>query len=602
MSTSRFHLGFCMAGAVSAGAYTAGVMDYLIEALRSWEKAKTDPGNESIPKHDVVIDLLCGTSGGGIASAMALFALQDTKLEHCRLQPNGTTYNKVTNNIFWNSWVEMTGVDIFNQMLDTSDIKNAYVPSGLNATFIDKISKSFKDYVVQLSGQIITPPKYLCPESELFLTMFNVTGIRYTLFTKAASASGQQYVSEHRDIAHFGWHQVYKGKGRMELTFAKANMDKHLNVLINVAKATGAFPVGLKARKVAREAKYIWQNPFFNYEGKFPKEKIGLGDCVKNENDLYLSINADGGTANNEPIELAKDIMLSIRNGYYHDQGGPYFPTTADMTNNSIVLIDPFPSLDSTIVRPKYHADHLPGYLGSLVGAMRSQLLFDAKKALDAYEKDNYGLHLIAPSKDGFPAKHAIACGALGGFGGFLNREFRVHDYFLGRHNCQSFLRKYLVVNLNEPTTSPDYKCVQAIIDSYKGNTKIIERFKYEKDGITWVPIIPDVVLRKHSDIEARYEECPTYKLQILPTDFLEQFRSKLKKRYSAIVNNVFDGSWFINMLLSLSAGMSKGKVVDWVIDYIGDDLIERKLMKGTAKTPMNPIVNCNDTSPFSDM
>ena len=29
-----------MAGAISAGAYTAGVFDFLIEALDEWEKAK----------------------------------------------------------------------------------------------------------------------------------------------------------------------------------------------------------------------------------------------------------------------------------------------------------------------------------------------------------------------------------------------------------------------------------------------------------------------------------------------------------------------------------------------------------------------------------
>ena len=51
-----------MAGAVSAGAYTAGVVDYLLESLHLWEKAKkhnTILGkehpeyNHSIPMHDV---------------------------------------------------------------------------------------------------------------------------------------------------------------------------------------------------------------------------------------------------------------------------------------------------------------------------------------------------------------------------------------------------------------------------------------------------------------------------------------------------------------------------------------------------------------------
>jgi len=35
-----FHLGLCMAGSVSAGAYTAGVIDYLFEALNNWYAEK----------------------------------------------------------------------------------------------------------------------------------------------------------------------------------------------------------------------------------------------------------------------------------------------------------------------------------------------------------------------------------------------------------------------------------------------------------------------------------------------------------------------------------------------------------------------------------
>jgi len=41
-----------MAGAVSAGAYTAGVMDYLIEALQEWQRRK-DAGLPDTPSHKV---------------------------------------------------------------------------------------------------------------------------------------------------------------------------------------------------------------------------------------------------------------------------------------------------------------------------------------------------------------------------------------------------------------------------------------------------------------------------------------------------------------------------------------------------------------------
>ena len=46
MSTAngkKIRLGICMAGAVSAGAYTAGVMDYLIKTLERWDQRKNKP-------------------------------------------------------------------------------------------------------------------------------------------------------------------------------------------------------------------------------------------------------------------------------------------------------------------------------------------------------------------------------------------------------------------------------------------------------------------------------------------------------------------------------------------------------------------------------
>jgi hypothetical protein len=39
-----FELAVVMAGAISAGAYTAGVMDFLFEALDAYEDAKRKPG------------------------------------------------------------------------------------------------------------------------------------------------------------------------------------------------------------------------------------------------------------------------------------------------------------------------------------------------------------------------------------------------------------------------------------------------------------------------------------------------------------------------------------------------------------------------------
>ena len=64
-----FELGLVMAGAISGGAYAAGVLDFLIQALDAWEAAKV-PGAE-VPRHRVLIPVMSGASAGAMAAAIA---------------------------------------------------------------------------------------------------------------------------------------------------------------------------------------------------------------------------------------------------------------------------------------------------------------------------------------------------------------------------------------------------------------------------------------------------------------------------------------------------------------------------------------------------
>ncbi|MGB7726400.1 MAG: hypothetical protein WBL50_00105 [Candidatus Acidiferrum sp.] len=81
----RFRIGLNMAGAVSAGAYTAGVLDFLIEALDAWyderERQKslhgTDISRWEILAHDVSIEVLSGASAGGMCAAISAVSLQE---------------------------------------------------------------------------------------------------------------------------------------------------------------------------------------------------------------------------------------------------------------------------------------------------------------------------------------------------------------------------------------------------------------------------------------------------------------------------------------------------------------------------------------------
>ncbi len=620
MDTSKtFHLGLCMAGSISAGAYTAGVMDYLIEALGQWQKAKgTDA---SVPDHQVVIDLLCGSSGGGMTGAMSFFALMDDKMEHAKLNADGITYTPPVNNVLWNSWVELTGGDVFSELLSTKDIGDYTINSGLNSDFIDKVAGNLQSYVNDLAKRGGSHPPYVGPAPEMFMTLFNITGINYELLTKSSTGanSSKQYVADHRDMAHFRWtDKPYPEKdmkdpdnpknkdcdGRMPVSLSNLG---HLPVVIDAAKATGAFPVGLKARLVSREAKFIWDNPFFSRDGKFDWESIFLGDQLKkNREGIYTSLNADGGTANNEPVELAQNLLLNMRDKIYDDvdlvkEVGEMNKEEKEkakkehLINTTVLLIDPFPSTTNEIVAPNERSGILPGYGFSLINAMNSQLIFDAKDALDAYKKENYGLHIISPSKPDTQADLAIACGSLYGFGGFLEREFRVHDFFLGRKNCQSFLRKYFVAKLNE--TDPEGKaCIQVVLDSYNNNPAAKQRFAFKDEmDEEWVPIIPDVSLTKPIElvvVESQYdnkveatldykedEKLPLYNLKKLPPDFLDKYNEGIAARFMGLSVNLIKTNAFVRFLVRIFAWFKRKSVADMVAAKIAGDFTKRKLM-----------------------
>ena len=90
-------LGINMAGAVSAGAYTAGVLDFLIEALDEWHAAK-DSG-QPVPMHDLSLEVLSGASAGGMCAAIASVQIQE-KFDHIKDLSAVNTTNR-----FYESWV-----------------------------------------------------------------------------------------------------------------------------------------------------------------------------------------------------------------------------------------------------------------------------------------------------------------------------------------------------------------------------------------------------------------------------------------------------------------------------------------------------------------
>ena len=77
-----FRLGIVLNGTVSAGAWTAGALDGLIEVVGAWEAAKA-AGEPGIPDHRIRVEVLGGASGGGVCAAIFARAASPASPHDC---------------------------------------------------------------------------------------------------------------------------------------------------------------------------------------------------------------------------------------------------------------------------------------------------------------------------------------------------------------------------------------------------------------------------------------------------------------------------------------------------------------------------------------
>ncbi len=503
---NTFHLGITMAGAVSAGAYTAGVIDYLLEALERWEQAKA--AGEEVPTHNVVIDLFCGTSAGGMSGAITTAGLHDGIPPITLDKRNDEKYKE--KNVLYHSWVNMTRTDMMKDLLNASDIAQNGVRSIFNSQFIEKIAERV---VVNKNQQI--NKAYISGKLQIILSESNLTGIRYRVrFQGGADSTNEHITRNHRDFGHFQLNN-HEDNERIPINFTTG---ENLKVLLNATMATGAFPAGLESRIIERDKKYLEKHILIN---------PGADEGTKLEiDDPYRSLHIDGGMMNNEPFEVTEKYLREITKD---DDDAASDHNKFSGTN---IMIDPFPSnieKDDEANGDPYD-QRLHKVLMKTFRTMREQLRFKPDALEASLDRSNYSRFIIAPkrnyhTKDNEPVEGemAIACGALDGFGGFFDQSFRAHDFYLGRRNCQRFLQYRFVVP--ESTNNNIFKQSYASEEVQKKY-----RVKHEDEQFYW-PIIPDVNYNGEEKTGPDGENAfPNYN-----TEALKQLKRPLKNRIRAI-------------------------------------------------------------------
>ena len=473
-----FQIGIAMAGAVSGGAYSAGVFDFLIEALNEWEKGKSR--GENVPRHDVFISAVSGTSAGGITAALGLASLAGgvRSVEERAVNPNQPHSIKRVLPELYDVWVKKlrlfgtreepakgraaTG----NQaLLDAGDIKPGRAPDSLlNSENLTRIARESLSSIRPTGEQLA----FFTNPTHLFLTHTNLDGIPYPI----AFEGDVYWMSLHEDRTHFAvtglgkrafparscqWLQKWEDPGepidlgdlgKLAGTPADRALEQPFEDLTQAALTTGAFPFGFSARQVSVKSANFRKRAMPFEAGAFPATLTKLESRAPIERANFVCI--DGGAMNNEPFEL---VRWTIRNTDEHQNSRD--PKTA---NRAVILIAPFPPQSTSNFDQLAKVRDLGmGIIGkALVPALIAQCRFKASDLIAASDPKVYSRYLISPTRLEDRTKPAMACGLLQAFGGFLDEQFREHDFQLGRRNCQWFLRKHFVLHPSNPAFGPE--------------------------------------------------------------------------------------------------------------------------------------------------
>lgn len=545
--SETFSLGITMAGAVSAGCYTAGVMDYLFEILDLWEKAKDGKVltefSDIIPKHCVKIDAMGGTSAGGMTTTIsAIYALNGsinpvTKPERL---------DEVKNNILYDSWVLMDDHNksdtrpLFEKLLDTDDLEEGVFGSLLNSKFIDTIADQafYTSEETHLEKKTKELPSYLSKDLQLLYSHCFLRGIPLDVnFETSISKYGRKSViPNHSTFEHYIVTQYHLNNG------IKPDTEKYLwlnpydkpysDVLKLSTIATGAFPIGLAFREFKTEHlgdEYLKTTIKRIITGEFglnnPKaDNIKLKYFPKN----YSSVAIDGGAINNEPYREVLSI-LQHQNGDDFEDGYPRY---------GVIMIDPFPDRaqsKKSYSKPNDAVDVAQGIIGTLMDQSRIK-----RREMLETDSSKYFKSIIFPRKwrtnkenkiIGPPG--TITCASAMAFGGFLDRRFRQHDFFLGRNNARNFLRYFysFPYDKEKGDIHPIHRC---------WTDQMADAFKFEKkkgSGKFYLPIIPDLHLLSETETEriTKRNQYDIPKTPIYDPEELFKLENKIKKRFRKI-------------------------------------------------------------------
>lgn len=547
-----FKIGLCLAGAVSAGAYSAGVVDYLLEALEEWERRKViDP--ENTPNHQIEISGIGGASAGGITGLILASMLDEDWLPVKKISSIKDSFPK---NKLYNAWVDMEENNMMKKLLEIEEHNSC--DSLLNSNFIDRLANKI---LTSNSNNTNSSRPFISDDVKVFVTLTNLRGMDFNIAFKSNTQKGENYiVTSHNDYACFkiskDKNNQYNNDGWIPLDF-KNNLN--IDIAKNAAMGTGAFPIFLKSRKLTRENKYLNDLEWFSTITRQAKNPFTEPFITTN--------NIDGGVINNEPFEYVRKILIEQTG-----QSDSRLYESYDTFQSTIITIDPFPNGENQTNSNPRKSNFISSIFDTL-GALIDQARLKPSALITALDSNNASNYLIAPVRhdetgNRLEGDAAIACGAMSGFSGFISKEFRIHDYFLGRANCEVFLRKHFTVPVN--TNNPIFK---------KGYENInLDNF-ITGDKDKFLPIIPLFTNEQDNMYMPKFSNNKNY--PTVSASYINDLKKNIKMRSQFIIMKLAGDNFFQRALLWIgSKVVLNNKIAESTIESIIKNLKEYQLLE----------------------
>ncbi|MGH6848041.1 MAG: hypothetical protein ACREC0_11565 [Methylocella sp.] len=663
----EFQIALAMSGAISAGAYTAGVFDFLIQALDEWENARTgkylekgdDPG--TIPNHFVGIKAMSGASAGAVTAAIGAVALADADQNPIEFDTRRDGEQKIKCYLprLYEIWVVKPGLVAEGEetidFLQTSDLNGAPeaaddfshthgipgnegvpqpVASLLNSRVLDAMARAALD----VKHVTDSPRPYISKTLHIYMTLSNLRGVPYSVHFNggaghkngAKNDMGRRencyHMISHGDRVHY----AVTGLGTWDnenSTSAFADNDQKREIaaawLVTsdpgkpnwkdyavCALASAAFPVGLAPRLIG--ATLGRESTPDEYDGRrFPFDTLH-GDlamsptwppAVGDEHPFWFTT-ADGGIIDNDPFEYAR---FSLKNRRTRGDSGKSeapaalqleddLPSALANVDRAVIMVSPFPELKP--IKPEGQpASDVVSIFSALLPALIDQARFKPSEIVLAADSKQGSRYLISPSRvatvkeetrdeDGKvitpkvekEERYGIASGLLSGFGGFVARSFRDHDFQLGRRNCQRFLQDAFAL-------PPENNIVKRWIEKARANSIAAFKAIPSHDMPDAYPIIPLFGTAKAEVVLSAWPRISQARFDALQTRIAERFDAVAPR---LLAQNVTGLLWVLLRLALLQwrFGLIRKKALNFVRPFMLADLVRRDLIEGWELPP----------------